>query len=372
MIVISILVTGLYVSLMLYLNEGQKKLKPFVLKSQPNTTSFSVIIPFRNEADKLEGLLQSFVDLDYPDQFEIILVNDFSSDNFKPIVEKFKEVLLHLRCIDSVFSDISPKKVALSLGISKAKYGWIVTTDADCIVPKNWLKAYNQKIIESRAVLIAGLVQFSDEKTFLDRFQCLDLLGLQATLLGTFGRQKPILCHGANLCYAKTLFYELNGFKSHQNIASGDDVFLLEAAQKKYPDKVMVLNSLEAAVSTYTEPTLKKLLSQRTRWAAKASAYKNANIKIVGLIVFTMNLLLIILGILSLLGFLSPKIFWLIFLSKFNIDAFILYGMARYFKQESVLKSYILSSFLYPLFSATSVLLGFTIGYTWKERKFNK
>ena len=373
MIVVSILITTVYFFLMLYLFKGQKKLKPFVLKSQPNTTTFSVIIPFRNEAHNLTELLQSFVDLDYPQtQYEILLVNDFSSDNYNPIIDKYLKILPNLTCLEAELTEMSPKKAALSLGISKAKNHWILTTDADCSVPVNWLKAYDQKIREDKPLLVAGLVQFKPPKTFLDNFQSLDLLSLQATLLGTFGQQKPLLCHGANLCYSKDLFYELNGFKSHENIASGDDVFLLESAFNKYPEKVTVLNSLEAAVSTNLEPSIKKLVSQRTRWAAKATAYKNASIKMVGLIVFAMNLLLIVLAILSLIGFFKPSYFGLIFLAKFNIDALILYTTARYYKQESVLKSYVFSSFLYPLFSVTSVLLGLTKGYTWKERQFKK
>ncbi len=358
---------------MLYLRQGMRQLKPFVLESFPIKTQFSVIIPFRNEAKNLEPLLQSFVDLDYPKtQFEIILVNDFSSDNYKPIIAKFKTDLPNLTCIDSEVSDTSPKKAALTLGISKSQFDWILTTDADCIVPKNWLKAYNQKIIKDAPLFIAGLVKFKLSKSFLNHFQCLDLLSLQATLLGTFGLKKPMLCHGANVCYAKSLFYDLNGFKSHQNIASGDDMFLLEAAFKKHPDKLSVLNSLEAVVTTNSEPNLKALLSQRTRWAAKATSYKNSTIKMIGVIVFAMNLLLISLAVLSVLGLFSSKLFGLIFLVKFNIDALILYPMARFFKQETVIKSYVLSSFLYPLFSVTSVFLGFTKGYTWKERQFKK
>ncbi len=371
MIFVSVFITGMYVLLILFLVSGQHKLRPFILESVTEAISFSVIVPFRNESKNLDNLLQSFCDLNYPkNQFEIILVNDFSSDNYLPIIEKYKKNLPNLYCIDSVDSDISPKKASLTLGIAKARFDWIITTDADCTFPKNWLQAYNQKIQKDAPLLIAGLIKFNDTKTFLNRFQCLDLLSLQATLLGTFGWQKQILCHGANLCYSKALFYELNGFKSHQNIASGDDVFLLETATQKYPDKVMVLNSLKAVVSTNPEPTLKALLAQRTRWAAKATAYNNLHIKMVGLVVFAMNITLIISGILSLLGLFSNKLFWLIFLVKFNIDALILYRMATLFKQESVLRSYVLSSFLYPLFSVTSVLLGLTNGYTWKNRKF--
>jgi len=147
-------------------------------------------------------------------------------------------------------------------------------------------------------------------------------------------------------------------------------MFLLESAFKKYPKKVTVLNSLEAVVTTNAEPTLKALVSQRTRWAAKAKVYKNWNIKLVGLAVFAMNILLICLAILNIFGFFSAKLFWLTFLIKFNIDALILYPTARFFKQESVLKSYIICSFLYPLFSVSSVFFCFSSGYTWKRRHF--
>lgn len=372
-IVLSIFITGFYVLLMGFLIIGCQKLKPFVFKSTPQTSQFSIIIPFRDEAKNLEALLQSLCSLNYPkEQFEIILVNDFSSDEFLPIIEKYKTALPNLICIDAVATNMSPKKATLSLGISKAKFDWIVTTDADCIVPVNWLKAFNQKIKSDHPLMIAGLVKFNLLKGFLNRFQCLDLLSLQATLLGAFGLQKPMLCHGANLCYSKKLFYELNGFYSHKNIASGDDVFLLEAAVKKYPDKIMVLNSLEAVVNTNPEPTIKALLSQRKRWAAKANAYHNWNIKLVGLIVLAMNLWLLTSGILSLFGLFNLKLFWILFLIKFNTDAFMLFPMAKYFKQESALKSYLLSSFLYPVFSVLSVILGLSTSYRWKNRNFKK
>jgi len=371
MSIVTIFIIGFYVLLILFLKTGVSKLKSFALESLPSITQFSIIVPFRDEAGNLENLLQSFCRLEYPkEQFEIILINDFSSDSFLPVIEKYKKDLPNLHCIDAITSDMSPKKAALSLGISKSTFDWIVTTDADCEVPKNWLQAYNQKIVKDKPLFVSGLVKFSKLKSFLDRFQALDLLSLQATLLGTFGQHKPMLCHGANLCYSKALFYELNGFTNHQNIASGDDVFLLEAAMQKYPKQVAVINSLEAVVTTHPEPTLKALLAQRARWAAKVTSYNNWSIKLVGLVVFTMNSLLVGLAVLSLLKLFSFKLFLFAFLIKFNADALVLYRIARFFKQEQVLKSYLLSSLLYPLFSVTSAFLGLTKGYTWKKRYF--
>lgn len=371
MIIISIFIAGFYVLLMLLLIIGRCKLKAFNFEPLPQINKFSIIIPFRDEAKNLEILLQSLSKLNYPkEQFEIILVNDFSSDNFMPIIDNFRVLFPNLYCVNSVNAGASPKKTALSLGIFNAKYNWIITTDADCTFSKNWLNSINQKIVKDKPLMIAGLVKFNLKKGLLNHFQCLDLLSLQATLLGTFGWQKPILCHGANLCYSKSLFYELNGFSSHHHIASGDDVFLLEAAVAKYPDKVLVLNSLEGVVSTNAEPTINALLSQRMRWAAKATSYHNWITKIVGLIVFAMSLLMITSGILSLFNMFDVKLFFILLLIKFIIDALILFPMAHFFKQKSALKSFVFSSLLYPLFSVTSVMLGFTKIYTWKNRDF--
>lgn len=53
-------------------------------------TTFSICIAFRNESENLPALLKSLKALNYPkDLFEIILVNDYSTDNSIEIITDF-------------------------------------------------------------------------------------------------------------------------------------------------------------------------------------------------------------------------------------------------------------------------------------------
>ena len=182
--------------------------------SKPKNT-FSIIVPFRNEANNLPILLHSFSEIEYPKiLFEIILVNDDSSDNFKSVIKAFRTEFptFDLTLIDNKNLTNSPKKDALTAAIKFAKFNWVVTTDADCSVPKNWLKLFNQTIENKNALFIAAPVKFKYQNTFLHHFQNLNFISLLGSTIGSFGIKKPIMCNGANLCYNKSTFLELNCF----------------------------------------------------------------------------------------------------------------------------------------------------------------
>jgi hypothetical protein len=74
----------------------------------------------------------------------------------------------------------------------------------------------------------------------LDHFQQLDLTSLQGATIGSFGLNKAFMCNGANFAYTKSLFEKLNGFDGNNKIASGDDVFLLQKAVEKFPEKFII------------------------------------------------------------------------------------------------------------------------------------
>ena len=91
LIIISSSISILYAVLMLLLIIGMYRLPYFKPISTSNTHFFSVIVPFRNEAENLMSLLHSFQKLNYPlHQFEIILVDDFSNDESVCIIEQFR------------------------------------------------------------------------------------------------------------------------------------------------------------------------------------------------------------------------------------------------------------------------------------------
>lgn len=370
----------LYSILILSLSIGFDQLKSPQPKTNLPENQFSILVPFRNEARNLPDLLNSFLKLDYPaDKIEFILINDESDDGSERIIKDFQGLhkTLNLVMIHNQSKSDSPKKDALELGVNLASNPWIITTDADCIVPKTWLMALNNFICSDSPKMIVAPVTYFDGKRFLDKFQLLDFLSLQGTTMGSFGLKgkgagRPFLCNGANLCYEKQAFLDVNGYEGNRDIVSGDDVFLLEKMYNRYHEKVKFLKSEEAVVKTASKDTLKGLIHQRIRWAAKTSSYGHAYGKMVGSIVFLANTLIIILLILSLFNSFSWVYFGLFFLLKFNLDFILLYKTASFFNQNHVLRSYFLSSLIYPFFAVFVALLSFSKSFKWKKRTFQK
>ena len=92
----------------------------------------SIIIPIRNRGNFVSKLIENLMQLDYP-QFEIIIIDDCSTDNTKNQLKDYPVRTLSLE--KSVGS-----AEARNIGIKIAKNDIIALTDSDCIVSKTWLK----------------------------------------------------------------------------------------------------------------------------------------------------------------------------------------------------------------------------------------
>ena len=374
MITLTVFLILFYALLIIAFAYGFDKLNLFETDKTSAISNFSIIIPFRNEAENLPSLLDSLTQLNYPiEKFEILLINDASTDNFKNIIKEYTSTNnIHLTIIDNKRKSNSPKKDAIETGILSSKFNWIITTDADCVLPINWLQSFDSFIQKEDPKMIVAPVAFELRNKFITNFQTLDFLSLQGSTMGGFGIHKPFLCNGANLCYQKEAFFEVNGFVDNNNIASGDDIFLLEKITKQFPEKVKYIKSTDVIVLTKPEKSLRKLLQQRIRWASKTSVYNNPFGKMVGLLVFSTNAYLVLLFILAAADVISWQHFGLFFLIKFNVDFLLLYKTSMFFNQTQVLKSYLISSMLHPVFTIIVALLSFKKGYQWKDRTFKK
>ncbi|CAM3562176.1 glycosyltransferase family 2 protein [Flavobacterium chungbukense] len=367
------MIFGLFAILVVYvisielLIYGFFKVKNYQIKELDPKTSFTIIVPFRNEKENLPILLESFSNLNYPTHlFEVILVDDNSIEKFQSLISKFQ-----ISVIDNIRKSSSPKKDAITTAMQHVKTDWVITTDADCIVPQNWLLTFDNYIQENNVSMLAGAVTYQYKNSFLDHFQQLDLTSLQGGTIGSFGIHKGFMCNGANFAYKKTLFERLNGFDGNDKIASGDDVFLLQKAIEKFPDKVHYLKAQEAIVTTKPTENWKLLFYQRVRWAAKTSSYKSTFGKLLGLIVFFGNLSFVIGFLFLLFGIWSYPIFVIFAFSKFLVDYVLLYFTNKFLTQSKI-KSLLLSSLLYPFFSSTVALYSLFGSYKWKDRQFKK
>lgn len=362
-----------YLVLIGELSYGFDRVAPFNLKNLLNSTAFSIIIPFRNEQAHLPQLLESLAELNYNrSKYEIILVNDASSDTSLSIVNAFikQHPRLNITCIPNQRVSKAPKKDAILTATNMAKNNWIITTDADCIVPKFWLDTFDEFIQTTDTDFIAGPVTYIENGSFLNRFQSLDFLSLQGATIGGFGLNRPFMCNGANLCYKLSTFKRLNGFKGNDTISSGDDVFLLEKFITYNPSAVHYLKSEKAIVTTEAMPNMKMLIQQRIRWASKSSAYTNWYAKLVAFIVFMANLTCVAFVPLGIVNTINVNVLAALFLIKLSIDFLLIFKASRFLNNESVLASYLYSAVLYPFFSIYIALRSLFKSYSWKDRYF--
>lgn len=367
------IILAIYFATIILLIYGFSKVKNFNSVGLKPRTAFTIVVPFRNEAENLPLLLESISKLNYPtDLFEVILVDDnsdfrFQTADFRPERQRTGEAF-QIKTIDNVRISKSPKKDAITTAIPLVKTNWIITTDADCVISKNWLLTLDNYIQTHEVSMIAGAVSYSGSNSFLHHFQQLDLASLQGATIGSFGISKGFMCNGANLAYTKSLFQELNGFEGNNTIASGDDVFLLQKALAKFPDKVHYLKSNNTTVNTKPLDDWKSLFYQRVRWASKTTSYQSNFGKILGLIVFGGNISLWFIVCCLLFGIGGFYSLLFLIITKSLIDFILIYKTNHFLKAQT--HSFLLSSLLYPFFSVTVALYAVLGKYEWKGRKF--
>src|SRR5574343_104100 len=367
--IILYLILALYVVLIVQLILGYNKVKSFkTIAAAAPKTAFTIIVPFRNEAKNLPKLVASFSKLNYPHELiEIIMVDDFSTDLSERICIRWRmehdtidtTLLENLRLTDS------PKKDAIARAIPIVKHNWIITTDADCTVPKNWLLTIDEYIQQHQPEMIIGAVTYKTKNNWFHQFQQLDLLSLQGTTIGSFGLGKPFMCNGANLAYTKKFFTELDGFNGNQNRVSGDDVFLLQKAIKQSPEKVHYLKHPQNIVKTKPKNDLFDFFQQRVRWASKTTGYQSTYAKLLAVLVFLMNLGLVVGLWFVVCGCLETSIWLGVFSAKYLVDYVLLYKANRYLGKARWLLP-LASAVVYPFYSSLVGVYSLFGRFSWK------
>jgi len=331
---------------------------------------FSILIPARNEAENIEKCLQSIAAIDYPSAyFEIIVIDDFSTDATAEIVSNVSGVRL-IRLSESVSSPInSYKKKAIETGVAAAKFPWIVTTDADCTVPKNWLIHFNRILQQEQIQFIAAPVAIQYGKAFLDVFQALDFMSLQGITGAAASTGFHHMCNGANLCYSKHAFEAVEGFRNIDHIASGDDMLLMQKIAQKFPKSIAYCKNKEAIVRTLPVIGIKAFFMQRIRWASKARSYKDARIITVLLLVYLLNAFLVFV---FLMAFLNASLWPVLIagiLTKCIGELIFLLPVAEFFGMTALLLWFPFAQPFHIVYTVVAGALGSIGKYEWKQRK---
>ncbi len=241
----------------------------------------SVIICAKNEEVFLEKNLKHVLEQNYP-MFEVIVVNDCSSDGTQYVLEQYSKKYANLRLLqiqeDKVYKH--GKKLALTVGIRSAQYEYLVFTDADCKpASSNWLNTL-MGAFDDDTEIVLGYGAYDRKKSLINYLIRMDTfqIGLQYLSLAAAG--KPYMGVGRNLAYKKSLFLKQKGFAPYSHIPSGDDdLFINKAATR--------LNTRIAAGRdsiTISEPkeSLKEWIRQKRRHISTSRYYNFGSMLILG------------------------------------------------------------------------------------------
>lgn len=337
------------------------------LKSPGNSFqhNVSIIIAARNEEDRILPCLHSLENLNYPkEKFEIIFVDDSSSDDTPNIIEQFCKNHSNWQLIrlKKKSDKIRGKKNALLNGINQSKGEIIFTTDADCIVPSNWI---NEMVnyFEPDVSMVIGHSPITRKPGFYQKILQFDNLFSAIAASAPTKLGHPISSIGRNLAYRKSAYEDVGSFLALQQYRSGDDILLTERFHYLDDGKIDFCAHPDTFVSTQPPETFSDIFHQQVRKNSKAL------LKSFSSILFSVSLFMYYLYFLF-FPLLFPKylFFWvIIFSAKYILEFIDLAKAAKIFKLSHTIKFIPVMQIIYPFHIMLFSIFGIFQMYQWKK-----
>lgn len=236
----------------------------------------TILIPIRDEADHIEACLKAVLQQNFTKgQIEIIVVDDHSTDDSAAKVRQFSEVTYFL-----LPSNQTGKKSAIEYGVAQANGEIILTLDGDCLVDTEWLTNMVGGLIGKSADVVTGPIALqAGSPHFIPKYQLAEQAAMNTITAAGIRSKLFYSSNGANMAFYKATFEELNPYDSNQQIASGDDVFLMHTAVKE-GKRLAYIKSKRALVYTQAKPNFDTFIEQRLRWSSKSTAYTHWGTKL--------------------------------------------------------------------------------------------
>jgi glycosyltransferase involved in cell wall biosynthesis len=225
----------------------------------------SVIIPAFNEEKAIVGTLDSLVEQKYKKKFEVILVNNNSTDGTVKSAKKFLKKL-NLKIVNEKRQG---RGAAKARGAREARGDTLAYLDADTRASKNWLSTI-ENYLSDDVVAITGPWRVYDlpngfTKKFLYKFQHIAMLPIRAYL----GCQN---LNGMNMAFSKDDYKKSGGFDAGLNVHDDFDIAkkLKHLGEIKYLPNLIVYtsgrrykNGIVRGILSYHKNTIGFLLGKR-------------------------------------------------------------------------------------------------------------
>ncbi len=344
---------------------------PGVKTRSRSSSTFSVLIPVRNEAENIIRLLQDLENQDYPQNyFEVIVIDDHSEDKTVDLVKEFIEKSgLTIRLVQ--LDEQNGKKAAITLGVDQAVHDYILATDGDCRLSAAWIRSFASRFEDTdNPNMVAAPVHMESNDLFTNvqslEFSALIGYGASSLQMGLAGT-----CNGANIAYKKKIFHEVGGYTGNEKIPSGDDEFLMFKIFNKYRGSVVFLKSQGAVVKTPAKKTLKDLINQRIRWSSKWKFHKSIYVTTTAITFFVDYAMLVVAVTMAMLGMMDHSLVASVLLLRWLTEYYYVSNVVRFLGGKPKWLNFLAMQIIYPVFVIFLGIASIFGIYHWKGRAYS-
>ena len=362
-----------YASFILWLLNSYKNVIKFNKSDNGNYPFVSIVVAAKNESEKIPQLLLHLKNQNYPnDKYEIIIVDDKSTDNTLSIIKEYNNSINNFTfiSIDKTPEDWSSKKWAIYNGIKKSKGDIILQTDADCYMSADWINLMIHPFDISGVGFVFSLTPIVSKTSSI--FKNLLLMdSIAQDIFSGYASEKDMIfsCNARSIAYRKEIFLNIGGYSEINNIISGDDDLLLHKMVHYSHCKVQFIAHKDAAVFSEAPSTLISFINQRLRYASKGYLYYqkkfiSKEFKMMLPFLYLINVLSCIL-ILKFCYFGSP-IYFIALLFKIIPDYFMIHPIYQLYNIKWSWISFIILSICHPFYIVSFGLFGQLNKVQWK------
>lgn len=338
------------------------------VKSTSYQPMVSILVPARNEEDKIESSLRSILQSNYPkDRFEIIAINDRSEDKTLSIMQSLAGKYSNIKIVNltepRTDSNLRGKPGALHHGSLQASGEVILMTDADCIVNPDWILTMAQNYKDPELGLQASFTLIEGNRIF-DLVQAVEWIYMHTMASAGMGLNQPLGCYGNNLSIRRSVYENLGGYPKIPFSITED--MALERAVFYSGNKINYLTDIEATVTTLPCQTMSEYMSQHRRWAIGG----------LGLgwraVAFTLSSVSIWAGIALSIYLGNPLWLATMFFTRIAGDFAVILPSAVLLKQNHLLKWIVPSVFFFMIIELILPFTLFSRKVKWKGQIFGK
>lgn len=216
---------------------------------------FSIIIPVYNRPKEIDELLHSLMLQSYQKDFEVVIVEDGSTDTCKSVIEKHQNTLN----INYFFKENSGAGQSRNFGMQQAAGNYFIILDSDVLLPKEYLQEVENALIHDFTDAFGGADAAHKDFTSLQKAINYSMTSVLTTggirgKKNSVGKFQP---RSFNFGLSKEAFEKTNGFSEMKYGEDIDLTFRLwkNSFETQFIEKAFVYHKRRSTLSQFYQQT---------------------------------------------------------------------------------------------------------------------